>query len=379
MQHFWYRIKMTVRERTGIFWAMLFPIFLGMLFYFMFGNIGEVESFSHVKTGVVLLDGSMEQEMFLSFLKETESDEGVKMFEVTEYETEAEAEEALKNKEIEGYILAGDNLHLTVEESNTRTTLLKTFLDQYEQNTALISEVAMENPAQVALFVESLFAAEGVTIREIPLKGEDKDPYTQYFYALISMTCLISSMMGMSNAMKIQADLSVLGVRRNVAPTKKIVQVFTDFFASFFIYCIMASIVLAIVIFVYKQDFGSNAGLILLGTWSGCFTGLAGGMMIGVVAKGKRAAKEGLCVAYFMVSSFLGGLQWGTITYYIEEHCPLINRINPATLVVNAFKSLAVFGDKEQYAVNLLSLLGIGILFLLISVVKLRRTKYASI
>ncbi|MDE5777726.1 MAG: ABC transporter permease [Lachnospiraceae bacterium] len=379
MQHFLYRIKMTLREKTGIFWAMVFPVFLGMLFYFMFGNIGNMEQFSNVKAGVIKDEDDIHKDMFLTLLKEAETEEGMKMFDVREYETEEEAAKALEEEEIEGYILMGDRMHLTVTESNTRTTLLKTFLDQYEQNAALITETAINDPAKTPGVVESLFAGDSVSIKEIPLKGEDKDPYTQYFYALISMTCLIASMIGMGNGIGIQADLSSLGARRNVAPTKKMVQVLTDFFASLFLYCIMVSIVLAIVIFVYKQDFGSNAGMILLGAWAGSFTGLAGGMLIGVVPNGGRAAKEGLCVAFFMVSSFLSGLQWVNITYYIEKYCPVINRINPATLVVNAFKSLAVFGDTKQYMVNLATLLGIGILFLFISIMKLRRTKYASI
>lgn len=379
MQHFLYRIKMTLREKTGIFWAMIFPVFLGMLFYFMFGNIGNMEQFSNVKAGVIKDEDDIHKDMFLTLLKEAETEDGMKMFDVREYKTEEEAAKALEEEEIEGYILMGDRMHLTVTESNTRTTLLKTFLDQYEQSTALITETAIKDPAKIAGVVESLSAGASVSIKEIPLKGEDKDPYTQYFYALISMTCLIASMIGMGNGIGIQADLSSLGARRNAAPTKKMVQVLTDFFASLFLYCIMVSVVLAIVIFVYKQDFGSNAGMVLLGAWAGSFTGLAGGMLIGVVPKGGRAAKEGLCVAFFMVSSFLSGLQWVNITYYIEKYCPVINRINPATLVVNAFKSLAVFGDTKQYMVNMGTLLGIGILFLFISIMKLRRTKYASI
>lgn len=379
MQHFLYRIKMTLREKTGIFWAMIFPVFLGMLFYFMFGNIGNMEQFFNVKAGVIKDEDDIHKDMFLTLLKEAETEEGMKMFDVREYKTEEEAAKALEEEEIEGYILMGDRMHLTVTESNTRTTLLKTFLDQYEQYTALIKETAIKDPAKTPGVVESLFAGGSVSIKEIPLKGEDKDPYTQYFYALISMTCLIASMIGMNNGIGIQADLSSLGARRNVAPTKKMAQVLTDFFASLFLYCIMVSVVLAIVIFVYKQDFGSNAGMVLLGAWAGSFTGLAGGMLIGVVPKGGRGAKEGLCVAFFIVSSFLSGLQWVNITYYIEKYCPVINRINPATLVVNAFKSLAVFGDTKQYMVNMATLLGIGILFLFISIMKLRRTKYASI
>ena len=80
-----------------------------------------------------------------------------------------------------------------------------------------------------------------------------------------------------------------------------------------------------------------------------------------------------------MGSSFLGGLQMAEMPYILEENCPIINRINPATLIVNAYKSLAVFGDYRQYAVSVLSLFAIGVLFMILSVVKLRRTKYASL
>lgn len=382
MQHFWYRIKIILREKTGIFWAIIFPVFLGMLFYFMFDNIGKAEQFSHVKVGVVQKEKDTSRESFLTLLEEMEIEDGTKMFEVTEYQDETAAEKALEEEEIEGYVKVGGQngqLHMTVAGSNTRTTLLKTFLDQYEQNKALIEEMAEKDPNKVPALAESLFAAKDVSIREIPLKGEDKSPYTQYFYALIAMTCLIASMMGLKNGIGIQANLSALAARRNVAPSKKMSQVLIDFLASWLLYCILVFIVLAVVILGYKQDFGNNAGLILLGGCVGSFNGLAAGMMIAVVARGGRRAKEGLCVAFFMVSSFLSGLQWVDITYYIEKYCPIINRINPATLIVNAFKSIAVFGDMKQYAVNLLTLFGIGILFLCISIMKLRRTKYASI
>lgn len=379
MQHFLYRIKIFLRAKTSIFWALLFPVFLGLLFYFMFDNLGQVEQFSCVKVGVIQSDEDASWENFLTILDELEAEDGVKMFTVTEYPDEKAAELALKKKEIEGYVRLENPLHMTVAESNTRTTLFKCFLDQYEQNKALIDKMAKKEPSKIPLLVKSLSANEKVSIQEIPLKGEDKNPYTQYFYALISMTCLIASMMGLINGISIQADLSPLAARRNVAPTRKMTQILIDFLASFFIYCIIVSIVIAVVVFCYKQDFGNNAWLILLGGWVGSFTGLAFGMFIAVVFSGGRRTKEGICVAFFMTSSFLSGLQWANITYYIEKYCPVINRINPATLVVNAFKSLAVFGDIRQYTVNLLTLLGIGILFLCISIMKLRRTRYASI
>lgn len=377
MQHFWYRIKMILRARSAIFWAILFPVFLGMVFYFMFGNIGKVEQFSEVPVGIILEE---ENDIFVAMLKGVEIEKNRNMFEVKEYESEKKAEIALQKEIIHGYIIVkGKDFSLVVKKSDIYSSLILTFLDQYKQNNALIEDVAMKHPEQVNKLVMKLYSGEEVGIKEIDLKGQDKDPYTQYFYALLAMACLIASMVGMENGLRIQADLSGVGARRNVAPERKMKQVMIDFLASLLLYCFLMTGVLAILIFVYKQDFGSNAGLILLGTWTGSFVGLAAGNMIAVVTRGSRTKKEGINVAFFMTSSFLGGLQWGDITYLLEKNCPIINRINPATLIVNAFKSLAVFGDYKQYAANLITLLFIGILFLAISILKLRRAKYASI
>lgn len=377
MLHFWYRMKMMLRTRSAIFWAILFPVFLGMVFYFMFGNIGRVEQFSEVPVGIILEE---DNDMLVELLKETEVEDKLPMFEVMEYDSEEEAEKALQKETIHGYILVkSDDFSLVVKESDIYSSLIKTFLDQYKQNHALIQRVAAEHPERVEEMVKEQFLGEKIGIEEIALKGQDKDPYTQYFYALLAMACLIASMVGLENGFWIQADLSDVGARRNVAPARKMKQVMTDFLASLLLYCILMTGVLAVLVFVYKQDFGSNVGLILLGTWTGSFTGLAAGNLIAVVPKGSRTKKEGINVAFFMTSSFLGGLQWGDITYILEKNCPIINRINPATLMVNAFKSLAVFGDYRQYAVNLVTLLLIGLVFLAISILKLRRTKYASI
>ena len=379
MLHFWYQIKQIVRMRSALFWALLFPVFLGSLFYFMFGNIDKAEQFQEIPVGVLTTNMSPGEEQFVNVLKEIKTEDEISMFRVTEYATVREAENALKENEIEGYITVDETYELTVRKSNLYTSIIKTVIDQYMQNEALIERVAMTHPEQVENLIKNLLEKEEVKIAEIPLKGQDKSPYTQYFYALLAMTCLIGSSLGLENGFKIQADLSAAGARRNVAPTQKMKQVFSDFAASYVLYCITTAFVLGVCVLIYHQDFGNNVGLILLGTWVGSFVGIASGTMIAVIGKGNKKAKEGLNVAFFMISSFLAGLQWADITYILEKKCPIINRINPATLIVNAYKSLAVYGDYHQYVVNLLSLLVIGLLFLGISILKLRRTKYASL
>lgn len=377
MQHFIYQIKIMFRSPSAIFWSILFPIMLGALFYFMFGNLGNVEQFSEVPVGIV---EEQENEILMEMMEKLEMEEGVSMFQIKNYDSMEEAEKALEEETIHGIVLVkGEEFELEVKESSIYNSLIKTVLDQYKQNKVLIEDVAVKHPEQVADFVMSLYQENTVGIKNIPLKGQDKSPYTQYFYALLAMACLIASSVGVQNGLAIQADLSTIAARRNVAPTKKMKQVLTDFFATLCIYCVLMTGLLGIFVFVYKQDFGKNVFLILLGTWVGCFVGLAAGTMLSVVLKGSKSVKEGMSVAFFMTSSFLGGLQWGDITYVLEQHCPVVNRINPATLMVNAFKSLAVFGDYQQYTVNLVTLLAIGVVFLVISIIKLRRVRYANL
>ncbi len=377
MQQFGYTIKRSLRNKEGIFWALVFPLFLGLIFKFMFGNLGTYEQFSEIAVGVVEVD---ENETFLETMKEVEVEEGLSMFNVSLYEDENKAQEALEEETIYAYVLVdGDDFELVIREMDIYTTMTKSFVEQYKQNYSLIEEVATKHPETMEAFLAKLFDAESIGIQEIELKGQDKSPYTQYFYALLSMACLIASMYGLGYGKILQADLSALGARRNVSPTPKLKQFVLDFLASMTIYSVLMTIVLLVVVYAYGQDFGDNFGFVWLTTIVGTFTGLSAGYFIATWVKGTERKKNGICVAFFMTSSFLGGLQMAEMPYILEEKCPIINRVNPATLIVNAYKSLAVFGDYEQYTVNVVTLFVIGVVFIILGVAKLRRTKYASI
>lgn len=376
MQHIYYQIKRMLRSKSVLFWMLAFPIILGILFYNMFGGISELTRFEKIPVGILAAE---EDKNFVDIMESVESDAGTKMFQVKVYREKDKAMKALKDETIKGVIDLSEDRTLIVKDSDIYTSIIKTFLDQYRQNQKLIVDTAKKNPQGVSKLVVTLFEPTKISIKEIPLKGVDKDLYTQYFYALIAMTCLMASMVGLNNGCDIQADLSSIAARRNVAPTPKMLQVMKDFIASFILCAGILLLVLLLCIYGFHQDFGKNFAYIMLGSLAGIFTGLAVGILIALFVKGNHTKKEGIVVAFFMISSFLGGLQWGDITYYLEKTCPIINRINPATLIVNAFKSLAVFGDVKQYAVNVGTLFLIGFLCISISVWKLRRTRYASL
>lgn len=376
MQYIYYQIKRMLRSKSMLFWMLAFPVILGILFYNMFGGISELTRFEEIPVGILAAE---EEKTFVDIMESVESDSGIKMFQVKVYREKDKAMKALKDETVKGVIDLSEDRTLIVKDSDIYTSIIKTFLDQYRQNQKLIVDTAKRNPQGVSKLVVTLFEPTKISVKEIPLKGVDKDLYTQYFYALIAMTCLMASMVGLNNGCDIQADLSSIAARRNVAPTPKMLQVMKDFIASFILCAGILLLVLLLCIYGFHQDFGKNFAYIMLGSLAGIFTGLSVGIFIALFVKGNRTKKDGIVVAFFMISSFLGGLQWGDITYYLEKTCPIINRINPATLIVNAFKSLAVFGDVKQYAVNVGTLFLIGFLCISISVWKLRRTRYASL
>lgn len=376
MLHFKYKIKGMLKTKVFLFWSLVFPLLLGTAFYFMFGNINTSFRFETIQLGVV--NGETDDSL-RKLLDTLETDQGKAMFEITEFDSMADAGSALESGTVSCYVAGKENPELYVQKSSVSNSIVKAVITQYKENSGLIEEILEDSPEKINDFLQAFTKEDSVILENVPLKGRDKNSFTQYFYALLAMTCLMASMGGVQDGMRIQPTLSPLAARRNVSPTGKMVQFLTDFLASFFLYCILTTVVLAVCVFVYKQDFGDNVFLVLLATWTGSFTGMVIGDLIALFIPGSTQLKDSLCVAFFMISSFLGGLQWGDITYYIEKSCPVINRINPATLIVNSYRSLTLFGDYKAYAVNLITLFGIGLACIILCTVKLRRKKYASI
>ena len=381
MLHIYYKIKCLLRSREMIFWSLCFPLLLGTMFYFSFGSINEQFKQLQIHVGIV---HSGEEDYLEDVMDEIETDDGKPLFIKTEYEDVEAAERDLKNKKIDACIDFNSEYAVTVMESSIQTTIVKSVVDEYKANAGLVKEVAEDcyaenQPEKFEMFMEKFAGMNQVTIEEIPLKGTDKDPFTQYFFALLAMTCLIASQCGADIGINIQPNMSVLGARRNVSPMKKMTQILYDFIGTFFIYCVITAIVVLVCVYGFHRDFGDSLFLVLLATWTGSFTGMTAGIMISVWVPGGRMKKGAVCTLFFMLSSFLAGLQWADIVHVLEKSCPIVNRINPGTLITGAYSALTVFGDVREYTKNVVTLAAMGILFLILSILKLRRERYANL
>ena len=80
-----------------------------------------------------------------------------------------------------------------------------------------------------------------------------------------------------------------------------------------------------------------------------------------------------------LFSSFLAGMMVEGMYRFLETHMPVVNRINPASLISHALYSLDIYQGYEKYAQCMVSLLLIAVLLGVCGFALVRRERYASI
>ena len=80
-----------------------------------------------------------------------------------------------------------------------------------------------------------------------------------------------------------------------------------------------------------------------------------------------------------MLGCFLSGMMGITMKYVVDTNAPIINKVNPVSMITDGFYSLYYYDTLERYFFNIVSLLIFSIVAIAISYRGLRRQKYDSI
>ncbi len=398
LHNFYYGVKGILRERTSVFWTAVFPFILGTLFYVSFGNaIDNAERFHEIPIGFVEVDdietteaeatkedaGSTttanieEAAYFLEILESLVDEEGTKMFKIMKL-TEKEAKEQLEDGKLDGYYLVEDEISLVIAENGTNQTILNIFLEKYQQRSAMIKEVLKTNPAKLEAMIETM-EADVHYYKEVNQTEGNMDPMSQYFYALIAMSCLFGSNLSFERAKRMQANVSVLGARRGVAPVKKSTVIMSEFIACLLIQCMIGVALIGYLKGICGIDLGDKLGYMLLTVFTGSAFGIALGFSIGSIGNISEGAKNGINLSITLGLSFLSGLMIHPMKQFIEDHVPIVNRINPATLITDGLYALNVYETMERYWTNMITLMILTVALCVTSILMVRRTRYASI
>ncbi|MBQ3514200.1 MAG: ABC transporter permease [Lachnospiraceae bacterium] len=351
---FRYRFLSLVRNKEVTFWNILFPLVLGTMFFFGFGKfVNEEASIDKISIAVVEAD-EKQNAVFSELMKQMEDADSLFEFVVLDKEAaEAEVKEGTKD----AIIVLEETPVLIIKENGIVSSIVKNFLDQYIRKQTMIEEVVLSgNVSQLENIISAISQSQDV-VEEKTLGSGNNNIYAQYFYALIAMCCLFASFQGAGCVNDIQANMNVLAARKGVSPVSKMQMVIPEALAAVSIQSITVTVLIFYLKYVLKLELGEKTGLMILtGILAGTF-GISLGFLIGCIKK-DFDTKIGILTAVSMLMCFLSGLMIVTIKGYLEEHAPIINRINPAALITECFYYLNVYNDYSKYIINM-SILGI--------------------
>ena len=225
----------SIRNKLIIFWTLLFPIGLSILFKVAFGNIYESsELFKTVPVAVVIEEKTELSDNFKIVADNlSEADNEDRLLDVT-YADEDEAMELLKNEDVYGIIYAGEKVTLTlssdISDANISQSILKSFVEEYNLNYKALLDVAKTNPQNLEKTLGILTEDTNYN-KEVSYSNGNMDVYVQYFSNLLAMACLYAALAGMEVALGNQANLTHIGARKNISPVPKSLSTFAELLA----------------------------------------------------------------------------------------------------------------------------------------------------
>lgn len=372
--------KRLLRDKANTFWILCFPIILGTLFNVAFSNMAASEDMSAINVAVICEDDLYGEALKQSI--ETISEGKDAMLNAI-FCDDKKATELLENKEVVGIIHSGKTAKLSISANmsteSINQSILQAFINEYNMYQDSIAKIMINHPENIENVLSNFESISDFNNEVTISRKPDADPFSQYFYNLLAMACLYTSMGGVLVATHNQANLSNLGMRKCLSPTHKLKSIVSELIATSTYEFALNFIGFIYVAYVLKVDIASRLPLAILTTFIGCLTGVSLGFFIGSFGQKSQDFKQGMIFVVTMPLCFLSGLMMGNMKIIIQNNCPILNKINPATIITDSFYSLAIYESYDRFIFDIISLLIFVIIFIMAGFLMTRRKKYASL
>ena len=389
--NFKYSFKVLARNRMLLFWTFAFPIILGLFFNMAFSDIEKSETLDIIDIAIIDNEYYQDNEIYKSTfdtLSDKKNDD--RLFNITITDKDS-AQNLLDEDKITGILtLTEEGPNILVNQSGINETILRYVVDEIS-STVEISNTLFEDKVKEELMngnnkidYETLYKeiVEIVSNSETNIKNVSNDnlSYTMIeYYTLIAMSCLYGGMIAMFITNYKLANMNSIGKRTSISPIHKGGMLLGSLLASYIVQVIGLAILFLFTIFVIKVDYGTKLLQIILLALVGSFAGLTLGVAVATLVKSNENTKTGVLLAVTMTGCFLSGMMGITMKYIIDKNVPIINWLNPASMITDGLYSLYYYDTFDRYIFNIVSLLLFSSLMLMISIRGLRREKYDSI
>lgn len=385
-----YTLKTLFKSKALIFWTYAFPVILGTFFYLAFSNIEKSEELGIIDIAVVETKEYNEDLVYIeTFNKLSDKKSEDRIFNI-KYVNEEKANKLLKDGQITGYFMLTDKPSIYVKENGINETVFKSVVEEINSSRSMINILGEEkvknelingntNIDYNKLYNEII---SNINDSKANLKNISNDnlSYTMIeFYTLIAMACLYGGIISMVAVNNMLPNMTNIGKRVSASPLSKLKLLLSSIFASYIVQLVGLLILFVYTIFVLKVDYGNNLPLIILLALVGSFAGLSLGIMTASVFKTNDNAKSGILLSFTMIGCFLSGMMGITMKYIVDKNVPIINKLNPASMITDGFYSLYYYSTLDRFYFNIISLLLFSIIMIIISFISLRGQRYDSI
>lgn len=412
-------LKTNLRNKSSLFWLIVFPIALATMFNGVFGGLDKAMSITPVPVAVVQdtnWTNAVGADTLITALagqsgdgktdKATGDDNAdttigdididIRLLDVTTVDSAAQARNLLTGGTADGIIAADGDGRITltlgsdtVATANNGTqdvgldvslAALDNVIDQYNRTSATVKTALKDNPtaALTRTFWNGIGSAMNGT-KEITLTNFKPDVMARYYYALMGMACLLAMSYMIHTVTTAQANLSALGIRRTVAPLGRAKQLLAGFLAGWLCSCACLLVALAYIRYVCGIEVGGREPLAVLAVAVASFMTCSFGTMVGAIPKLTDGVKQSISTAIACGLSLFSGLYGGfamELSDLISRKAPLLAAINPTQQVTDLFYSLMYYDSTQPFIRTCAILLAMSAVFLTAGVIMLRRQRY---
>lgn len=381
---FKYYLCKNLRNVMFLFWSLIFPLALMTCMYLAFGNVYDMlNSIDPHNTVLVMEDDSEFSQGFRDVLHTmSEEDAENRYFNLTDDISLEEAQKRTQTGDNEIlYVVSDGNIevYLTGDYSQTAGVVSQAVANSYKNKYQVIMDAFERDPQAAVQILEDTEEMEGFTKAREDVFSGDPNMYSWYFYSSLVMGICFNATGGAQIVSDLKADVTAVAARFSASPEKKSRMLLFSFLARLVPSLCINAIQLMVMKYVFHISLGSDPvklGLFLVA--SNIFS-LSFGIVTGLMFKGTLENRANKITAIVMTSVFLSGEMINTLPGTIEQYCPIINDINPATVMNLAFYRMSIFNDSFDFYLNMAKIIGMGVLFLVIGTIILRREKYATL
>lgn len=367
---FKYSLFRVLREKSIMFWLLIFPIILTTSYSVVIKNIDFEDTLQEIKVGFVESGVNPNYSLF------EQLSDNAEQLNIRKLEKD-EAYKELEQKKIDAIIVSDysessgrNNLNLVVQNMQAKEFIVKTILDrskEYEN----IGYRLQEPP-----IIENINYIEEMPVSS---KAKSVNVLTLSMFAMLAMSCLNAMRMGACEVVNHEADQSYFASRLSASALSKGKRFIYMGASSLILQLLFSTIVVTYVVFILdvglKAEFLRTLLITLVGTISCYFIGTA----VGTTIKVKSNVQVTSMTTLNIILSAMAGMMNTNVKYLIDNNLPWLNKINPAAIITNAYYSLYYYEDYEIFNQSLTSMVIIGIVTFFLTLVSLRRLEYDSL